>query len=206
MPRRDRRASIGFKIENGVNAGLAHGSWAINTHGEDTYIWVVKGVLKVSLHGDAAWQVAYTSEHVASGRAPAWPGEGRTVFPLTPTPFDVHGRRMVLLIAVQRDAMLSHPLPRCDAVISVQDKWDEITVACLWMTEPGVVLEPTERVVAGPLPLRSGRNIWVSQRTDVWTPPERPDLPCVGAIVEPTDWSADGPLAPLLLVRGFHVV
>jgi hypothetical protein len=97
-----------FTIKDGPNAGLTSGTWRAWTHGEDLYIAPeeLSKVWKVSLHADAAWRVAMTSEHVREGVEPQLPhGVDRAVWKFRPPPFE-DGGRLAFVVAVTRASLL----------------------------------------------------------------------------------------------------
>lgn len=81
-----------------------------------------------------------------------------------------------------------------DTVV-VEDRWDLVTVAQIWMTEPGVMLEPGLAHIGPPLPLRSGRQVWVTASWENVPPiePERiPDV-AIMTIVRPEEADVPSP-------------
>lgn len=143
------------------------------------------------------------NEHVQSGRAPNLPsGSDRAPWAWSPTPF-VDGVRLAFVIAVTRGAVLDQPAnPNDQHRIVVEDRWDLLTLAKLWMTEPGVDL-PIEPLIEEPLRLSSGRRVWI---TAGWEELEgcEPEPLSAGAVVEPYTPGLQDVCAPGVLVRGFR--
>lgn len=194
-----------FTISEGPNAGLTSGPWRAWTKGEDCYI-VPKApddVWKVSLHGDAAWRLAMTSEHLASGQLPHLPeGVDRAMWKFEPTEF-VAGRRLAFAIATTRSAMLPGALSEADLHIAVRDRWDEVTVAYFWMTEPGVELDGVDRMVGDPLLLQSGRRLWMSAGVERVL--GEPEPMAHGAMIVPMTPENDDVAAPGLMIKGVRL-
>lgn len=197
-----QRLRFAFKITEGPNAGLGCGGWRVWTHGEDTYVTSTSfgDKLKVSLHGEEAWQVAYTTEHARGTGSLVPAGMGRVVWTFDPTPFE-EGRRRAFAVGVTRGSLrpIDDTRKADDDTIVVEDRWDMITVAQIWITEPEVALPDGVPSLAGPLPLRSGRRVWVTPLWEETSPqdpepipdsalvqfirPEEVDVPCPGFIV-----------------------
>lgn len=203
MPR--DRVRFAFTISEGPQAGLTNGGWRLWVKGEDTYLTnrAFGDVWKLSLHGDAAWQFAVTSEHVQAG-APVVPSarEGRVFRTFAPPPMQ-DGGRFAFALAVPRGVLRPDRLDPRELHIAVEDRWDRLTVARVHMTEPGVDFVPA-RLVAGPLPLASGRQVWLSARAEevrpappapppdnaiveVWSP-ETHDVAAPGLFLRPANW------------------
>jgi hypothetical protein len=148
------------------------GGWRIWCHNEDTYISAtsLNNTWKASLHGDAAWRVAVTTENMR-GPKPVLPAGTRDRAPwkFTPTPF-VDGRRLAFVVAVTHSALLPAKLDRKELQIDAATDPGMITMARIWMTEPGVDFDPST-LVAGPLPLQSGRRVWVDSATETFDAP-----------------------------------
>jgi hypothetical protein len=193
-----------FTIKDGPNAGLTSGTWRAWTHGEDLYIAPeeLSKVWKVSLHADAAWRVAMTSEHVREGVEPQLPhGVDRAVWKFRPPPFE-DGGRLAFVVAVTRASLLPGVLDERALHIAVKDRWDVLNTVKLWMTEPNVEMEGSSRPLGAPLPLRSGRRVWLSVGTE---PVEgNPEPPCVGSIIEPMSPATHEVTAPGVMVKGVH--
>lgn len=195
-----------FTIAEGPNAGLTSGPWRAWTKGEDCYIVprAPDDVWKVSLHVDAAWRLAMTSEHVASGKPPQLP-EGvvdRAMWKFQPTKF-VHGRRLAFAIAATRSAMLPGALSETDLHIAVRDRWDEVTVAYFWMTEPDVELVGGDRRVGEPLLFQSGRRLWMSAGVEQVV--GQPEPMAQGAMIAPMSPENDDVAAPGLMLKGLRL-
>jgi hypothetical protein len=127
-----------FEIVSGPNAGLRCGGWRVLTRKEDTYITTADlgSKWKASLHGDVAWQVAITSENAASSGRLLPAGHDRAPWKFTPPPF-VNGRRMAFCIAVSRGALRPDPPVEGDEHrFIVEDRWDMVTTAQVWMKRP----------------------------------------------------------------------
>lgn len=198
-----RKVRFAFEITEGPNAGLRCGGWRVWTNKEDTYITASTfgHVWKGSLHADKAWRWAMDKNHVQSGRLPTLPaGDDRAPWIWQPPPF-VDGLRLAFAIGVTRGAMLDEPADPDDCHrIVVEDRWDLLTVAKVWMTEPGVDLA-VGPALDEPFTLASGRRVWV---TAGWEQLEGAEAepPCTNAIVEPYTPGVQDVRAPGLLVRG----
>ena len=142
--------------------------------------------------------------HVLSGRIPTLPkGQDRAPWIWEPTPF-VKGIRLAFAIAVTRGAMLDCPADGKDQHrIVVEDRWDLLTLAKIWMTEPGVDL-PIEPLMDQPMQLASGRRVWITAGWEELTGGE-PEPLCDGAIVEPYTPGVQDVSAPGLFVRGLRL-
>lgn len=200
-----RKIRFAFTIQEGRNAGLTSGSWFVKTHVEDVYIAgkAISGIWKVSLHGDQAWRLALTSEHVKTGEPPQLPNElDRAGWTFQPPPF-VDGRRLAFAIAATRGALLPIGLDEQDLHIAVEDRWDQLTVAYLWMTEPAVELDRPARRIGEPLLLASGRRVWLT--AGVERVAGEPEPIAVGSMVEPMTQDAHGVTAPGLMLKGVRL-
>ena len=194
-----------FTIAEGPNAGLTSGPWRAWTKGEDCYITprAPDDVWKVSLHSDVAWRLAMTSEHVASGELPHLPeGVDRAMWKFKPTEF-VDGRRLAFAIATTRAALLPGALIETDLHIAVRDRWDEVTVAYFWMTEPDVELSGVDRRVGEPLLLQSGRRLWLSAGVEQVS--GEPEPMADGAVIVPMSPENDDVAAPGLMIKGVRL-
>ena len=202
MPK--QRIQFAFTIAQGPNAGLTSGSWRLWVRKEDTYIAPADlgGIWKCSLHGDESWQWAVTTEHLASGESPVWRGPDRAPWKYEATPF-VNGHRLAFVICTFRHALRPLPLDPADMHIRVQDRWDEVTLGCLWMTEPGVAFD-ADRIVGGPLALASGRQVWLTARTEAIGDAE-PEPLAVSSMLEPAIPQVHGVRAPGVFHRGVHL-
>lgn len=183
-----------FTIAEGPNAGLTTGAFKLWTRKEDTYLAPVElgGIWKLSLHADSVWRWAVTQEHLAAPD-PIVPGPGRMAFDYEPVEFE-NGGRLAFTICAFRHALLPLPLDEKALHIKVNDSWQEVTLAGIWMTEPGVEFAP-QRQVGEPLTLVSGRRVWVS----AWTEPLPNGVPepqAVSSMIEfamPDEHGVDGP-------------
>jgi hypothetical protein len=198
----DGRLRYAFAITTGPNAGLRVGGWRLWTHQEDTYIAVKGNPWKASLHADASWRVAVTSEHQGSGRLPVVPGGRATSWDFTPTRFE-SGGRLAFVIAVFRNALIEQQPDPKETLIEVADRWDRLTAIYVWMTESGVTLNAAA-VVGGPLPLNSGRRVWITAGEES-IPPSDPEPVPAGALIEPLGPANDDVTAPGFLVRGVNL-
>ena len=165
---------------------MGSAGWRVWTHGEDTYITATSfgDKLKVSLHGDEAWQLAYASEHARGTESLVPGGMGRVVWAFDPTPFE-DGRRQAFAVGVTRGALRPIDATRkADPdIIAVKDRWDLVTVAQIWMTEPEAALPEGLPALSGPLPLRSGRQVWVTASWEEIAPQDPEPIP-VSALVK----------------------
>lgn len=193
-----RKFRFGFAITEGANAGLRCGGWRVWTHGDDAYVTATTfvGRLKVSMHGDAAWQLAYTTEHARSESSLVPDGHDRVMWQFEPTPFE-NGLRLAFAIGVTRGSLRPadpEAAPDPDTVV-VEDRWDLLTVAQIWMTEPGVMLENNLAHIGPPLPLRSGRHVWVTASWEKVPPikPERIPDAAIMTIVRPEETDVRSP-------------
>jgi len=156
----------------------------------------------VSLHGDVAWRIAVTREHMESD-SPLWPkSEDRAPWKFDPPPF-VEGRRKAFAIATTRSALLPRELSPRDLRILVEDRWDVMTVAYIWMTEPGVSF-PHRRIIGGPLTLASGRKVWLVADTEA-VPGGEEEPQAVGAMLEPMLPETHGVPVAGYLARGVRI-
>lgn len=132
------RIRFSFQIANGPNQGLSCGGWRVWTHAEDTYITAksLGDTWKVSLHADAWWANSVTQENARRDDTVLPVGLNRSLWRFEPTPF-IEGRRLAFGIAVCRNALLPRTFDETDEVLEVPDRWDVLTVAAAWMTEPG---------------------------------------------------------------------
>lgn len=201
MPREKIR--FAFTIAEGPNAGITCGGWRVSVHGEGTYIssTAVGGIWKTSLHGDAAWRLAVTKEHFASSTS-VYNGPDRAPWKFQPTKF-VSGKRLAYAIGVFRHALRPESIDPKEVQIAVNDSWNELTVAYIWMTEPGVELL-SDRLVGGPLLLKSRRSVWVTAGVEE-IGDMKPEPVARSTFAEPVSPEVNGVLAPGVLVRGVHV-
>lgn len=197
-----RRLRYRFAITEGANAGLGCGGWRIWVHDDSVYISAKGSPWKASLHADDSWRVAVTSEHVRLGRAPVIPNGRATAWEFKPTRFG-GGGRMAFVVAVTRNALNCQEIDATEIVIPVADRWDQITLLYVWMTEAGVGLSG-QPVIGGPLPLSNGHRVWVTAGVEDVGPCEPEPVPS-GLAVFPKSPTADGVAAPGFLVRGVTV-
>lgn len=198
------RIRFAFRITSGPNAGLTVGRFMVLCHGDDTYVTDADvPTWKTSLHGDVAWRTAETKESNLSPDARLPKGVDRAPWKYTPPEF-VDGHRRALVIGVTRGALGPWPVPERYETIEVPDRWDELTKATVWMSEPGVnIPEPPERV--GPiLELSSGVRVWVGRGHEELEPIDPEPVPA-SAILEPQVPGIHDVTAPGLLVRGVHL-
>ncbi|WGP12661.1 hypothetical protein [Streptomyces sp. SH5] len=202
---RKKKIRFAFTIQHGENSGLTSGSQRVWTSKEDTYLTSVSlgDTWKVSLHGEEAWRIAVTSEHMRSENPVLPPGEDRAPWKFSPTEW-VHGRRLAFVLASSRGALINRPLEPADVHIAVEDRWDQITMAQIWMTEPGVDLPEGVRLIGGPLPLASGRRVWVTADTQ-GVPGKQEWTVASGIMAEPLLPQTHDVSAPGMLLRGVHV-
>lgn len=197
-----QRLRYRFGITQGSNAGLSSGGWRIWTHDESVYIAAKGNPWKASLHADDSWRVAVTSEHVRLAREPVIPHGRATVWEFEPTKFDAGGR-MVFAVAATRNALNWQQIDARETVIPVADRWDQITVLYVWMTEAAVDLHGRP-VVGGPLPLSNGRRVWVTSGVEDVDPCEPEPVPA-GQAIFPRSPDEHGVAAPGFLIRGVNV-
>jgi hypothetical protein len=120
------------------------------------------------------------------------------------------GHRLAFVIAVTRGGMLLHDGVKPWAKrIEVEDRWDRITYAGVYMTERGVDLNVRElneqgvTLVSGPLSLANGRRVWLTKRTEEIDGQVEDGI--VGSMIMPLTPKADGVVAPMLLIRGVRL-
>jgi hypothetical protein len=190
---------FGFVIEDGPNRGLACGGWRVWTRHEDTYITAksLNGTWKTSLHGDAVWQLAVTKEHLRAAQRPVWTEPDRAPFKFRPTRF-VDGKRLAFVVAATRGALPPQPLDSRELRVAVEDRWDTLTSVWIWMTETGRDFHE-DGLLAGPLPLASGRNVWTTQTA---RPSARTSSPSLRLC--PRWWSRYGPRSMVSSHRGCY--
>jgi hypothetical protein len=87
-------------------------------------------------------------------------------------------------IGVFRHALREEAIDLNEAVTSVPDRWDLLSLALVRMTEPGVEARPGLALVGGPLPLASGQRVWVTSSFEEIDPAE-PEPVAPGAMIEP---------------------
>lgn len=192
-----------FTIAEGPNAGLTTGAFKLWTSKEDTYLAPVElgGVWNLSLHADSVWRWAVTSEHMTTPN-PIVPGPGRMAFDYEPVEFE-DGRRLAFTICTFRHALLPRELDVKALHVRVDDSWQEVTLAGIWMTEPGVELERS-RPVGDPLMLDSGRRVWVSAWTES-VPDGEPEPQAVSSMIEFAMPDKHAVRGPGVFLRGVHL-
>lgn len=199
-----RKIRFAFTIQHGENSGLTSGPLRVWTSKEDTYLTSVAlaGTWKVSLHGEVAWRIAVTAEHLRSEN-PIWPAtEDRAPWKFPPTDF-IDGRRLAFVVAASRGALISGPLDSADIHIAAEDRWDCITMAKVWMTEPGIEPPNGMRLVGGPLPLASGHSVWVTADSQE-VPGKKEYSKATGIMAQPLLPGTHDVSAPGFLLRGVH--
>jgi hypothetical protein len=87
--------------------------------------------------------------------------------------------------------------------VPVEDRWDRITLAGLYMTEPGVDLDVSDTMIGGPLPLASGRRVWLTTRQEAFDGQEEHDI--ISSMIMPLSPEADKVPAPTLLLVGVRL-
>ncbi len=115
----------------------------------------------------------------------------------------MNGGRLAFVIGTFRHALLPLHLDPRDVHIRVRDRWDEITLACVWMTEPGLDLTG-DRMIGGPLPLTSGRCVWVTAKTEKITP-ATPQPLAVSSMLEPVWPGQHNVSSPGVLHHGVYL-
>jgi hypothetical protein len=158
---------------------------------------------KASLHADASWRVAVTSEHERSGKPPVVPGGRTACWEFQPTEFE-NGGRLAFVVAAFRNALMDQPPDPKETVVEVADQWDRLTTLRVWMTEPSVELSGSP-ILGGPLTLSSGRRVWVTARDERITASD-PEPPPVSAFVKPVNPEEHGVTAPGFLIHGLKIV
>lgn len=203
MARDKERLRYAFAITRGANSGLGCGGWRIWTHYEDTYI-AAKGLpWKASLHADASWRVAVSSEHLVSGKLPVVPGGRATSWEFEPTVFN-GGGRLAFAVAVTRNALVQLDIDPQETVIEVADRWDRLTLLYVWMTDAGVTIESPGSILGGPLTLSSGRQVWVTAgEEDIAS--SGPEPAPAGQMVVPKSPGKEDVASPGFLVCGFNI-
>jgi|GEM_PF-2740011 len=204
-PVAQQKARFAFAITTGPNAGLACVGWRVWTKHEDTYITAtsVGSKWKASLHADDCWRLALTSENERSANPMLVDGHKNAPWEFEPTIFE-DGHRLAFAIAVTRAAFRPEPVPANETVIPIEDRWDRLPIAYVRMTEPGVQLAPEQQLVAGPLPLASGRQVWVTAGSEETSPAEPEPIPA-GTMIKPLVPAVDKVTAPGLIVVAVNV-
>lgn len=199
------RVRFAFRVVDGPGAGLCCGGWRLWTRAEDTYLTAVSlgDTWKVSLHGDVWWACSVTAENARRPDTVLPAGHDRAMWRFTPTPF-VDGRRLAFAVGVFRHALRPGPPDPRETVVVVPDRWDVLTLALIRMTEPGVGPDPGWHVLGGPLPLASGRRVWLTVSHDD-VPPAEPEPVPDGVMVEPVGPGTHDVASPGCFVKGLHV-
>lgn len=202
---RPERVRFGFLIERGPNAGLCCAGWRVWTHSDTTYITAksLGDTWKTSLHGEGPWQHAVTKDHLRGADRPVWSKPDRAGWKFRPPPY-VDGKRVAFVVAVTRAALLPGKLESSEHVITVEDRWDQLTSAFVWMTEPGVSFDGPG-LFAGPLLLTTGCRVWLQHNTEVLDAGTEPEPPCVGVMIAPMSPDTHDVIAPGFLVRGVRL-
>lgn len=144
-----------------------------------------------------------TREHVESGRPPLLPASGdRASWKFSPTPF-IGGRRLAFVVGAARGCLRPGKLDARELHIAVEDRWDLVTVAKVWMTETGADTGLAEhpRLVGDPFLLSSGRRVWVTADTEFVASVEPEPIPDA-VIVKPLWPEEHDVAAPALLAVG----
>jgi hypothetical protein len=110
---------------------------------------------------------------------------------------------MVFAVAATRNALKWQEIDAKETVIPVADRWDQITLLYVWMTEAAVNLQGRP-VIGGPLPLSNGQRVWVTAGAEDVDPCEPEPVPS-GQAVFPRSPDEDGVAAPGFLIRGVNV-
>lgn len=199
---RPRRARFAFQIQDGVNAGLGCGGWRVWTHDETVYLTAksLRDTWKGSLHGDVAWRWALTAENMASEHPMLPMDHDRAQWTFTPPQF-VDGARLAFVIAITRGALLPGTIDDADEVIGVEDRWDQLICARLFMTEPGIDLAEPDQLLHDPWTLTSGRRVWLTARYEALAGGKQ-EAPCSTAVVKPMTPERHGVAAPGILLVG----
>ncbi len=191
------RIEFGFTIRNGTNICLTSGTWRVWVRKEDAYIAPTKlgGMWKCSLRGDL--------EHPSS-RNPVSRRLNRSLWKFVPTPF-VNGRRLAFVVCTFRDALLRDFVDQNAMHVAVEDRWDQVNLGCVWMTEPHTDISSTDEcLLGGPLVLASGRRVWVTAKTESISG-GKPEPQAIASIIEPTILGAHGVAAPGVIHRGVRL-
>lgn len=194
-----------FAITHGPNTGLRCGGWRIWTHNEDTYITAktLGGLWKASLHADVSWRVALDKKNEQSDHPLLVDGHRNAPWEFVPTEFK-DGRRLAFGIVATRGALTHESVNADDLVIEVDDRWDRVVVLSVWMTEPGVTLDPAYQVIGGPLPLTSGRSVWTAVSAIPVEPIDPEPVPA-STMIEPVSPEQDDVAAPGFLIRAVNI-
>lgn len=199
------RIRFTFALRNAVGSTLSCSGWRVWTNAEDTYITAksLRDTWKVSLHGDEWWAAAITREHSKRADSVLPAGHDRTMWTFEPTAFH-DGRRVAFAVGVFRHALLPGPLSPRETVVDVPDRWDTLTLALVRMTEPGVKPDPGWQLIGGPLPLASGRRVWLTAQYDQIEEME-PEPQATGSMIETWSPQTHNVASPAWIVKGVHV-
>lgn len=199
------RVRFTFALLNDAGSSLSCGGWRVWTNAEDTYITAtsLRDTWKVSLHGDQWWASAITRENAKRADTVLPPGHDRTMCRFEPTVFQ-DGHRIAFAIGVFRHALLPGPLHPREAVVEVPDRWDTLTLALVRMTEPDIEPDPEWHLIGGPLPLASGRQVWVTEHYNR-VPPMEPEPQATGSMIESWSPQTHDVASPGWIVKGVHV-
>ena len=129
-----------------------------------------------------------------------WSGPDRAPWKFQP-PHYVNGKRVAFVVAVTRAALLPGELDSSEHVIAVEDRWDRLTSAFVWMTEPGIAFDEPG-LFAGPLLLTTGCRVWLQQNQEALDGKTEPEATCVGTMIEPMSPLTHDVIAPGFLLRG----
>jgi len=194
-----------FRMTATDGVELSCGGWRLWTHGEDTYLTSksLDGSWKVSLHRDAWWASAITGENSRRPDSVLPEGHERTMARYTPTQF-IDGRRTVFAIGAFRHAMLPEMQDPREVRLEVPDRWDRLTLALVRMTERGISPSPEWTVVGNPLPLTSGRRVWLTHSIEE-IPSIDEEPPAVGRMAELVQPETHDVASPGWLIKGVHI-
>jgi hypothetical protein len=193
-----------FGINEGINSGLRCGEFRVWCSRDDTYIAErhTAGIWKASLHGDVAWRTAETRESFESHDARLKGAPGRAPWEYQPTSFD-GGRRLAFVIGMTRVAMMRESPADRYLLMPIQDRWDRLWTANIWMSEPGALPNEVDRV--GPvLRLANGRGVWVVAGSEA-LPAIAPEPLPTSTMIKPLSPEYDGVRAPGWMVVGVHL-
>lgn len=194
-----------FRLVDGPDAGLSCGGWRVWTHDEGTYITAksLRDTWKVSLHGDAWWAAQVNKENAQRADTVLPTGHDRAMWRFQPTAF-VGGHRVAFAIGAFRHALRPEAADSREALVGVPDRWDVLSLALVRMTEPDVEPDPTWQIVGGPLPLASGRRVWVTCHAEEIGRGE-PEPMADSTMIEPWTPETHGVASPGWIVKGVHI-
>jgi len=178
----------------------------IKTSREDIYIGAQLGMgtFKISLHGGThgrseAWQMGYTSEHRDSGAEPLWGGRSRLTHTWTPTPF-IDGVRTALIWDTYRGALCARSFDPEAIQLKFPENGGYVRLI-VGVTDAGMDPRGCEGQVSHPLPLASGRLVWLAWQSVIENVPDEVD-PAQVAIMSPGVIDVDGIDVPRITLRG----